>query len=310
MRYCRHPKTCIRDGIAISALRILHLTDTHLFGDDSRHYGVVNTASQLAAALAHVSDLTVDLVVVAGDVSEDGTIESYQRVRQLVGDWAEAHGARAVFAMGNHDRREAFRAVLGGGQPGPEERLPAGDDPARPVVSVTQHDGWRVVVLDTSVPTRGYGNLEPEQLDFLRETLAEPAEHGTVIVMHHAPIDAQTDLLQALALDPADGEALIRLIRGSDVRVVLSGHYHHPVVETIEGIPVVVAPGVANIARALDDPAEESAELAFGGEVVEIRGSRTRVVPFVERIEPASEVFHLGREAVAEIIAAVGRPAG
>lgn len=291
----------------MTTLRILHLTDTHLFGDDSRHYGTVDTAAQLAAALAHVAAQRFDLVVVAGDVSEDGTVESYRRARTIVGDWAREHGARAIFTMGNHDRREAFRAVIGGGQPDADERLLGGSDPERPVASVTESGGWRVIVLDTSVPTRGYGDIEAEQLALLRETLATPAQNGTVVVMHHPPVDAQTDLLQALALDADDAAEFIQIITATDVRVVLSGHYHHPIVETIGGIPVVVAPGVANIARALEDPAEESAELAFGGAIVEIRANRTRVVPFVERLNPAPEVFRLDREAVASIITAVGR---
>ena len=293
----------------MNTLRILHLTDTHLFGDDARHYDTVDTATQLTAALAHVAEQTFDLVVVAGDVSEDGTIESYQRARTMMGDWARERGARTVFTMGNHDRREAFREVLGGGQPDADEHALPGIDPARPVASVAESNGWRVIVLDSSVPARGYGDIEPEQLTFLRETLATPAENGTVIVMHHAPVDAQTDLLQALALDPADADEFIQIITGSDVRAVLSGHYHHPIVETINGIPVVVAAGVANIARSLDDPAEESAELAFGGAVIEIRDARTRVVPFVERHEPTPEVFRYDRDIVARIIAAAGRPA-
>ncbi|MBV0896019.1 metallophosphoesterase [Microbacterium sp. NC79] len=292
----------------MTSLRILHLTDTHLFGDNARHYDTVDTAAQLTAALAHVAEQPCDLVVVAGDVSEDGTVESYQRARTIVGEWARERDARAVFTMGNHDRREAFREVLGGGQPDAHERVLAGTDPARPIASVTESNGWRVIVLDTSVPARGYGDIEAEQLTFLRDILATPAENGTVIVMHHAPVDAQTDLLQALALDPHDADEFIEIIAGSDVRVVLSGHYHHPIVETVNGIPVVVAPGVANIARSLDDPAEESAELAFGGAVIEIRGTRTRVVPFIERHEAALEVFRFDRETVARIIAAAGRP--
>ncbi len=292
----------------MNALRILHLTDTHLFGTDARHYDTVDTTAQLAAALAHVAGQTFDLVVVAGDVSEDGTTESYQRARTMVGDWAREHGARAVFTMGNHDRRDGFREVLGGGQPDAGELVLAGDDPARPIASVATSNGWRVIVLDSSVPARGYGDIEPEQLAFLRETLATPAANGTVVVMHHAPVDAQTALLQALALDADDADEFLHIISGSDVRAVLSGHYHHPIVEIIHGIPVVVAPGVANIARSLDDPAEESAELAFGGAVIEIRDARTRVVPFIERHEPAPEVFRYDRDIVARIIAAAGRP--
>jgi len=114
--------------------RILHLSDTHAFGDDRRHYGRVDTAAQLDRVLAAIDERRrFDLIVVSGDVSEDGTEASYRRVAGTVGEFARSRGARAVFAMGNHDRRAAFRAVLGAGQPAARERQP--DGPLdRPVV--------------------------------------------------------------------------------------------------------------------------------------------------------------------------------
>lgn len=164
-------------------LRILHLTDTHLYGDDSLHYGVVDTAGMLADTLRHLTRLReLDLVVCSGDVSEDGSAESYRRAAAALEPWARARGARVVYAMGNHDARGAFRAVLGDGQSGPAAST-AG--PAGPVLSAGVVRGHRVVVLDSSVPRAGYGRLGPDQLDWLRLELATPAEHGTVLVVHH-----------------------------------------------------------------------------------------------------------------------------
>lgn len=293
----------------MSRLRILHLSDTHFSGDGGRHYGIVDTVEHLRRALDHVAHLAFDLVVVSGDVSEDGTEASYRSVAEQLTGWAQERGARVVFAMGNHDTRAPFRAVLGGGQPGSAEVTPAGAASDRPVVSVAEHDGWRVVVLDSSVPGAGYGALDTGQKLFLRETLASPAAHGTVIVVHHPPVPAQTDLLQALALDEDDGADLIDIVRGTDVRVILSGHYHLPITEFVSGVPVNVAPGVTNVSRAFADPAEEAAIDGFGGAVVTVEDDRVRVVPFVERLSPDELVFHFDAGVVADIIREAGRPA-
>ncbi|GAA1547229.1 3',5'-cyclic AMP phosphodiesterase CpdA [Microbacterium ginsengiterrae] len=292
----------------MSGLRILHLSDTHFSEDGGRHYGVVDTAEHLRRALAHVGHLLFDLVVVSGDVAEDGSEEAYRRIRAQLEPWAQARGARIVFAMGNHDRREAFRAVFGGGQPDAEEQELSGSAADRPVASVVTQDGWRIVVLDSSVPGVGYGDLEDEQKQFLRDILQHPAEHGTVVVVHHPPIPAQTDLLQALALDAADGEQLVDLVQGTDVRVILSGHYHLPVTEFVRGVPITVAPGVTNLSVAFGDPAEESAVNGFGGSVVTIDDGRVRVVPFMQRLTPDDLVFHFDAQVVGEIIADAGQP--
>lgn len=288
-------------------IRILHLSDTHAFGDDTRHYGRVDTAAQLARVLDAIDvGERFDLVVVSGDVSEDGTEESYRRIRAAIGAFAAERGARTVFAMGNHDRRDAFRAVLGAGQDDAREPHPGGEAD-RPVVSVSVVDGLRVVVLDSSIPRAGYGRIERGDLDWLAAELEEPSERGTVVVVHHAPIPARTDLLQALALQrPAD---LLDVLTGTDVRVVLSGHYHLPLVQLVRGLPVVVAPGVANIARSVADPGEESATTDAGAAIVELDDDGLRVVPFTIPAVP-DEVFRFDGERVREIIAAAGpRPA-
>ncbi|GAA1320632.1 metallophosphoesterase family protein [Leucobacter albus] len=290
------------------SLSLLHLTDTHLFGDASRHYDVVDTADHLRRALDHVAHLGFDLVVCSGDVSEDGTEASYERVRDTLLPWASERGARAIFAMGNHDRRESFRAILGDGQPGAEtSQLLAGEAPDRPVASVATVNGWRTIVLDTSVPQAGYGELGSAQLEALAAELASPAEHGTIIVMHHPPVDAQTELLGALDLDAADAAVFRGLLRGSDVRVVLAGHYHLPIVETVAGVPVVVAPGVANLATAFGDASEESASDEYGGATVTVSDDRVRVVPFTRPVT-GGEVFRMDADTVQRVIGVAGRP--
>ena len=292
----------------MSAFRILHLSDTHFTGDGGRHYGVVDTAEHLRRALSHVGHLLFDLVVVSGDVSEDGTVASYQQVGDILFPWAEARGARVAFAMGNHDRRENFRAVLGSGQPFTAASELPGIDLDRPVASTLTTDGWRVIVLDSSVPGAGYGELDAGQKTFLRSSLAEPAEHGTVVIVHHPPVPAQTDLLQALSLDESDGRDLIDIVRGTDVRVILSGHYHLPITEFVSGVAVTVAPGVTNISRAFGDPTEESSIDGFGGSVITLDSDRLRVLPFVERMTADDIVFHFDAGVVADIIDDAGNP--
>lgn len=279
-------------------VRILHFSDTHFLAGDARHYGVIDTRAQLRRALAAVEvGGAFDLVVCSGDVSEDGSEESYRRVAADLTAWASPRGARVVFAMGNHDRREGFRAVLGSGQLGVEAQEPAGDDPARPIVSTAVTEGLRTIVLDSSVPGRGHGGLGDDQLAFLADALRAPAPRGSVVVVHHPPIPAQTDLLQALALPQP--QRLLEALRGTDVRVVLSGHYHMPLMQVVDGLPVVVTPGVTNLSRAVADPAEESATAATGGTLVAWDDAGVRVVPFV--VPADAEVFHFDRAQVREI---------
>ncbi|WIB13208.1 metallophosphoesterase [Curtobacterium sp. MCPF17_052] len=198
-------------------LRILHLSDTHLTGDGALHQGTVDTTAALRALLEHLDTVQgVGLVVISGDVSEDGSPRSYETVRQTVGSWAERHGAAFVTVPGNHDQRAGFRQVLvdghvlgEGGQP--LMHTMEYHDPSVPVRGQSIVAGRRVVTVDTSVPGAGYGELDASVLEHLRTVLAEPSDHGSVVVLHHPPLPAPTALQDALKLrNPQDLADVLR----------------------------------------------------------------------------------------------------
>ena len=276
------------------ALRIVHLSDAHLLADGALHQGVVDTTEALDRVLAEAARVEgVRLLVGSGDLSDDGTRASYRHLRERTGAWARAAGAEVLLVPGNHDVREGFAEVLGG-------------DPARPLDLVRDVDGWRVIGLDTSVPGAGYGLLRPEQLAWLRDELATPAERGTVLVLHHPPIAAPTTLHESLALQ--DPEALAAVLEGSDVRVVLAGHYHHHIVGHLAGVPVVVAPGVANDTDVLATVGTERAVRGSGFAVVEVAADGSVRSTVVRAHDPrdGDEVFVLDEAAVARIAAEAG----
>src|SRR4029453_16265072 len=97
----------------------------------------------------------------------------------------------------------------------------------------------RILALDTTVPEYHHGDLLPEQLDWLREQLATPAEHGTVLAMHHPPIPVPT-MEPAAIIELLDQDRLAAVIEGTDVRQILGGHFHYSSHSTFAGIPVSV----------------------------------------------------------------------
>lgn len=287
---------------APTSLSILHLSDTHLFGDDSLHYGRVDTAAALARTLEQFGGMgDLDLVVASGDLADDGSPRAYQRLRSALEPWAADHGARVVYAMGNHDDRDGFRQVLGSGH-GPDVSIAA----QGPVDAVSTLGSWRVVTVDSSVPGAGYGELAPAQLDWLRAVLSEPAGAGTVLVMHHPPVSACTALLQALELyNPED---LLEAIQGSDVRVILSGHYHHPLREQFGAVPVIVTPGIANTTDVLAPEGTERAFIGSGATLVTVTGDNVRSIPLRSYGDhDGAPLFHLDVDTVAQFVQEAGR---
>jgi 3',5'-cyclic AMP phosphodiesterase CpdA len=140
--------------------------------------------------------------------------------------------------MGNPDDRVAYsRELFGAGSEDPQDR-------------VYDVAGLRIVSLDTSVPGWHHGDLTDDQLAWLRDALATPAEHGTFLALHHPPIPAPMCPV-AEVIELRGTARLADVLRGSDVRAILGGHYHFTSHSTFAGIPVSVAAATCYLA----DPA-------------------------------------------------------
>lgn len=318
-------------------LRILHLSDTHLSAPGVLHHGAVDTLEATRRVLDACAVLPPpDVVVVSGDVSDDGSVESYEAARDVVGGWAHARGAGVVLAAGNHDQRGPFRRVLGDGHLGDGRvgdgslgdgragdgragaagvvatagAATAGATTGDPVDGVTWVRGHRLLTLDSSVPGAGYGWLDAAQLDRLREELRTPAPGGTVLVVHHPPLPPVTRLHHVLRLRGLD--ELAAALAGSDVRVVLAGHYHHATTGLFAGRPVVVAPGVANRTDTLVAPGAERAVRGSGAALVELGpdGSLHATFHVASDARDGTEVFFYDEGVVDRIAAAAGPPSG
>ncbi|HYN71427.1 MAG TPA: metallophosphoesterase [Nakamurella sp.] len=220
---------------------LAHLSDTHLTSAGIRYNGVIDADAALDRAVAVLRAAVldgrrVDAVVVSGDLTDSGDPDAYHRLEAALGQIALDGGTEIplIFATGNHDvRRQFHRHLL---------RLGDTDDPILQVHAVR---GLRIIVLDSTIPGHGHGRLLPEHLDALRAELRTPAEAGTAVVLHHAPLPPPSPLLSYFALESHSRRELAAAVAGTDVRLILAGHHHLPQSGTLGAVPVAVAGSTA-----------------------------------------------------------------
>ncbi len=214
--------------------RIGHLSDTHFTTSGVLHD--IPTAPALGAALEALEGLPIDALVHTGDIVDAGEAQAYRAIRTAVARTTERTGWPVAWAAGNHDLRAPMREHLLG--------LPPSEEPVDTVLEVR---GLRIVVLDTSIPGRVEGGLEEDQLDWLRNVLAHPAEHGSVLALHHPPLPVEVTAMARLHLTGQD--RLAAALAGTDVRAVLGGHLHYATASVLAGIPVFTVPALAYTIR-------------------------------------------------------------
>lgn len=261
--------------------RILHLSDTHVTanGIDMDGVDAVAALEGILGDARHVPGL--DAIVVSGDIADDGSSAGCTAVLERVGAFAAERGIPHIYSTGNHDARGPFREVLGSGH-----RDADGSDRGRLLdpesdlcASVSFLGELRIITLDSLVPGKTHGFLDEHQLACLKAELATPTRDGTVLVLHHPPLHmAALPWVADVVL--RNISALGRVVRGSDVRAILTGHLHFQASGFLAGVPVWVTPGVVTRIDTTAPPHLVRGVLGAGASVVDLA-------------DPASPSFHV-----------------
>ena len=225
------------------SMTFLQLSDLHLV-PPGRLLGGVDPMRQLRSVLARIERLEVApaFIVVSGDLTDDGSAESYEVVNEVLSELGDG-GTPVLLALGNHDDRATFRRVVLG-----EERA----DDQDPYYHSRLIDGLRVIVLDSTIPGEAGGALGAAQLAWLEGELEMPAPRGNLIVLHH-PCRLAGPAHHYPAFIVREAAALEAIVARHRDRVVgvLAGHSHQANSAPFGGTLHATAPAVLCPARFL-----------------------------------------------------------
>lgn len=235
-------------------VRILHLTDLHLFADSASELRGCNTDASLNAVIGdyHSRDWRADITLVTGDLVQDDTAAAYERCKRHLADLP----GPIQLCPGNHDVPERMAAVF--------------DAPAFTIGAATDIGHWRCIALSTFVEGSAAGALSDTELERLR--LACDTDRHVLVALHHPPVELGSRWLDELMLDNAD--ALLAITRQHDnIRGLVFGHAHQPLDTTLDGTRLLCTPSTCRQFRpgsdsfAVDDepPAYRRLELEADG---------------------------------------------
>lgn len=207
----------------------IQLSDTHLFEDAATKLWDVAPDQALDGAIDALAQLSgkPSFILVTGDCSADGTQASYLRLAGKL----QRLGAPAYYLPGNHDDATRMARLLAGRSIGPGDKLMQDFDA----------DGWRFVLLDSSVQGQDWGALGKEQIDWLRDALAQKPDVPTMVVVHHNPVPVGSAWLDTMTIADAD-DLLPILDAAPQVRAVLYGHVHQELEQRRGAVKYLSAP--------------------------------------------------------------------
>jgi len=186
--------------------------------------------TRLRKVVARLKEIGPDVVLATGDLTEDGELSCYHRLKELLAPLS----APLLPVIGNHDLRQVFIEALG---VTPDDNgfvqyaSPAGD--------------LRILVLDTVETGRHGGAFCDLRAAWLTNRLDEQPDTPTLIALHHPPVKSGIAWMDVGA-DGAWSERLKAVLTTRpQVIGLIAGHVHRPFVTTFAGSPLIVAPSCA-----------------------------------------------------------------
>lgn len=207
-------------------VRILQITDTHLFAGEHETLLGVNTHRSYHAVLEaiHAEARPYDIVVATGDLAQDHSVAAYQHFANGIATLNKT----CLWLPGNHDFQPAMVDTLAN----------AGVNPAKHMLL---GDYWQIILLDSQVFGVPHGELSDYQLEWLERTLSLYPQRHALILLHHHPLPSGCTWLDQHSLRNAHmlGEVLQHYPLA---KTLLCGHIHQDLDLQWEGRRLLATP--------------------------------------------------------------------
>jgi Icc protein len=209
------------------------ISDLHVRPAGVSYKNAVDSNRMLEDAIVHLNGLDPrpDLVLITGDLVDEGQEAEYAELRRLLAGLAIPH----LLMPGNHDDRARLAHAF------PEHDYLPKLGPKH--YAIDRHP-VRIVALDTTVPGDHHGFVDDAGVAWLDETLAAKKDAPTVVLMHHPPIVSGVPYLDKYMCRKPERIAAV-IARYKNVERVLCGHVHRPILQRWAGTMLCSCPSTA-----------------------------------------------------------------
>ena len=208
-------------------MKIIQLTDTHLFANDSdmMHGVCCNAAFDETIRYLINHDLNdTDMIFLTGDISQDMTEKSYHKISESL-----SHLKIPVYWIpGNHDDNTIAESVFSKYKFFKRQNH-------------LDSDHWYFIFLDSTIKNSHAGYLSEEQLSLLKSELScAPPNKKIAIALHHHPIETQTPLIDEYILQ--NKNEFWGIVLQHSVSLIICGHVHGDYQIKHKGVIVEASP--------------------------------------------------------------------
>ena len=196
------------------------------------YQNLVDSNAMLVSAVEAINRLqpAPDVVLITGDLTDDGSPEAYVMLRDILGTLQP----RYLLMPGNHDDRRNLRKAFH------DQPWPALSDDG-PLNFAFDVGAVRFLAVDTTVPGFHHGELDHATVAWMEHELRSSKARRCVIAMHHPPFSTGIPYLDKYGLrNLASLRDLIS--RHDNIDRIIAGHVHRAMQTSIGAVPVATCP--------------------------------------------------------------------
>ncbi|SMN11750.1 3',5'-cyclic-nucleotide phosphodiesterase [uncultured Candidatus Thioglobus sp.] len=201
--------------------RLLQISDCHI--DDIEQSIGVNSHQNLSLVVDKITQLESDALLISGDLSHHGSLNSYKKLKQLL----TPINTDLFVIGGNHDNEKNLSSVFG-------EYL----------FTLFTLGEWDIISVDSVQAGQTSGYLTKEALLDLDTRLTQSTAKYILLVLHHPIVPMQSTWDDALSLEnPQD--LFTVLSKHPKIQAVLFGHAHQSAEFIKNGLKIIACPSTA-----------------------------------------------------------------
>ncbi|PHM50803.1 metallophosphoesterase family protein [Xenorhabdus miraniensis] len=212
-------------------MKVIHLTDIHLTRSREQKIFDVNPYDNFDFVCEEIlrikSIIEIELIIVSGDISNDGEVDSYRYFLNKM----ESLNLPYLAILGNHDLKNNFDIALA-------------EEKSKYIINSNEYNNriWHFISVDTVVAGEDHGLISKDTLIELERKIIANSHYNIALFMHHHAIPVGIPIVDNCMLN--NGKELLKLCEKYKVKFIGSGHAHTSRIWHHNTMTTCVAPAV------------------------------------------------------------------
>ena len=199
----------------------IQISDSHI--DNDKFVMGVDSQKNLSAIVSNISKHYFDALLISGDLTHNGTLESYQKLQKILNPIE----SKIYMLHGNHDDLSNLSQIFN-----------------QSSLNNFIIGCWEVITIDSVQVGKVSGRLNDEQLHTLSQKITTSSAKYIALCLHHPPVSMESDWNDALSLEnPEDLFAVIDQFE--NIKAIMWGHAHQCAEFNRKGVKLFSCPSTA-----------------------------------------------------------------